>query len=1467
MHDTMNKLFEVMNAGTARALLLGLAVAGLVGGACAEPEDINQVQPDLLPKSMFEGEWHKLETTVRAPYADMDNFIGLQSDLLRGVWEIEKDNLHFYRTYEFVEGVEAQGIKSDTDTPMLDADGNPVTYEVTLQDGSTATATRYVYRSAPLIRYAILGHFDIRKQYNPLTGEESNVTIEDSSEKYWWERDYIRVDFAKFAIFSTPGTPEGGEEGVLTLLSNPYIYEGQEAPEQLALRVEDDGGYFDFVVREFNTAPMIYYPGWGMVPYCLFYAWYTGSYMECGVEEVHVRTSFKKVQENNTYKPLEYNDHMLGKFGYYRSSRQKYDQFYGSTWSDAIRRIRRFRIWEEYVDADGDGELDYESMTPRPVVYYLSEEFPRELIPGAIELADQWNGPFTDVVKALHDPDYSGRMYVLCENNLAEVQALLAEDPDAVLAETDATYCKDMDKAKVLGDLRYHMLVSVNDPTQYGLYGYGPMHSDPITGETIHANAFQYTANMKLGARNAVDMIEYEAGVQSFRDITQAQHITTNIKKKALQGAQNDPKSSYTVEEARGLAGTVISPSIQAELAFHGMQTSDVDMGRARMSKLLETTDFDFVWKNAEMVASAGLPIADLAQTDDYQGALHAAAHPYNHSAEDMMLSGEHQAAKLGMDAICMGEHFDDSFRGVALEYKAIYDKAVCEGLQSQGDLVFDFTVFDEPGSPCGPDLPACGAGQLCTYFQQGEASGKYCKTQCSTSVLLDQLREEIRRVNQISEFDYWDPNALYTDVKDAAVQQAQDAAREIIEEVREDVFLEVYDRIWGTVAQHEVGHNVGLRHNFASSTDALNYFPEYWEIKGTRVMDGAGTMSDWVPNNLFQRDTREQTTMKMREYMQSTVMEYGGSFNARYEGLGAYDYAAIHFGYGELVHVFDSPPDYDDWKMYVEEPEDSQPANYALGEKREAPMARAFRKLHHTALPGLFGSVEAMNERSLVHWRELVAVDGAGAMEACTMYDSPFDESVCSQQGSFCTAFPTGFYCTDPTTAEVPYRFCGDEYNWTSPTCQTRDEGVDSFEIVANSIDDYENYWPFRAYKRDNDLFYPGRGYWNSIQGYMAGWRKHWEHWAYNMVRYNSPGDSGIGWWEERYGMPWHLDVNGGLGDTIAAKEIFEQFANIFGRPSDGWYGWNEQRERYEPWVDNGRNTYCNEFQVREDTGARPMYSSYDFSGYLYTPSRAGTFYDRLAAIEWMTFPRMMFVAATDTSYDIKRFRFSFNDIWPQRMQNLLAGLVTSDPVPFGWCIEHDNPLDPTCGNAEPLRVKPRKWFGTEEELEDHYFNCVPLTPEPEYSFPTTQYRLPALASIYGLTYMTGSFDRTFTDRMRLWLKGEGAEIVVPDTFETIEYTDPFSGKTYVASFDPTEFDPYNTEHPLDTLPYGDFEQHGHLYWPAAWIVARANELFDQYGGNMTALADDYQYSELQQLVGRLEILRGLYRRIEFGY
>jgi hypothetical protein len=417
---------------------------------------------------------------------------------------------------------------------------------------------------------------------------------------------------------------------------------------------------------------------------------------------------------------------------------------------------------------------------------------------------------------------------------------------------------------------------------------------------------------------------------------------------------------------------------------------------------------------------------------------------------------------------------------------------------------------------------------------------------------------------------------------------------------------------------------------------------------------------------------------------------------------------------------------------------------------------------------------------------------------------------------------------------------------------------------MIQNSIDDYEAYWPVRAYKRDSDTWSPNRSYWGRIMYDFGYWRKHFEHWAYDYARYNTKD-----WWSTNRGdgLGWHEDINGGLGTTLAVKAIFEHMANVFGRPSDGYYGWNNGKERYEPVINNGKNTYSNIFQVREDQGARPMYPSYDFSGYLYTPRRAGTFYDRLAALQWMTYPNMMFVRGRDSSYDIRRFRLNFADIWPQRMANILSGLVTSDPVPFGWCIEHDGVPPTEGGNGDPISVKPRKWFGTQQELDEYYDNCVALTPEPEYSFPTTQYRLPALATIYGMAWMSRTYNRSYSDRTRLWLEGEGSDITVSPNFSLISYTDPFSGKTYKSSYDPEEYDPFAVTSPRDTIPASDFEEHGHTFFPAAWMVAKSQELFDDYNGNMTSLSDDYPYRDLQQMVGRMEIIRGIYRYLDFGY
>src|SRR5262249_51113012 len=101
-----------------------------------------------------------------------------------------------------------------------------------------------------------------------------------------------------------------------------------------------------------------------------------------------------------------------------------------------------------------------------------------------------------------------------------------------------------------------------------------------------------------------------------------------------------------------------------------------------------------------------------------------------------------------------------------------------------------------------------------------------------------------------------------------------------------DQMFAELRSRIFRGLADHEVGHTMGLRHNFAASTDALNYDDEYWNI---RAMDDPDT---WESDH------------KLSEYAYASVMDYGSRFNSDIHGLGKYDTAAIRFGYGQMIDL-----------------------------------------------------------------------------------------------------------------------------------------------------------------------------------------------------------------------------------------------------------------------------------------------------------------------------------------------------------------------------------------------------------------------------------------------------------------------------------------------------------------------------------------------------------------------------------
>jgi len=693
-----------MRSAYARWLLLvALATASLAVTGCAnDQKTINRVQPNALEKSTLEGEWYFIQTVIDTPSTVNYTFVGDQSTLKKVVREIQENYLIARRSYQFIAGSEKPG----PDPAENDA------------------------ANTPLAMYKISKHFDIRRDYNPATGEQTNVIEENDVDKPWYDRKFMRVDWSENLV--TDGDfmlLKRVIDGIETESTSYFVQNGPDAPK---FEKNADGvvHYVDIVNKMFVKPTEVNIPDFGKIPTCLL----RGAPQICEAGEISVRNSFLKVDEERDFQPVAYSGDRMTRFGFFVEERTGYSNDYGVVENERYRFAHRHNLWMKshrknsegkFVGCTSDKQCDdgkgskcdtdwgkaqrrytddgapqglctipYREREIRPVVYYTSSNLPADLAVDVESMAAEWNKAFVETVGSMREQECLASDKKACAAETKRDQKIFYICTTPV-AENAPEACGERGIDPRPGDLRYHQIVWVSSEEAGGPLGFGPGNSDPETGETILGNAFIYGSAMERAAVSGRDIVGTLNGDLKVGDVQSGDYVTAwNKLAHATRSTEESDAVGLTAENLARNAATmdfswaasdVVKSAPKSVAEFHkdvqlvrnqlvgqGSFGRGTDEGGARMSRLIGT-DIEAKLLTPEMRVAAGLD----PRSEDVSEAVLEAASPLRgrsiQSLNAIERTREMIEAKVGYFD---GEFADDGLLGLALDIQSEAKKA-----------------------------------------------------------------------------------------------------------------------------------------------------------------------------------------------------------------------------------------------------------------------------------------------------------------------------------------------------------------------------------------------------------------------------------------------------------------------------------------------------------------------------------------------------------------------------------------------------------------------------------------------------------------------------------------------------------------------------------------------------------------------------------------------------------------------
>jgi hypothetical protein len=1288
-------------------VVAALAASTAAWTGCAnDQETINRVQPNALAKSALTGEWY-MRSTVIDTAVDAPVFVGNQLGFDRVVWEIQEDVLIARRDYSLVRGIEEESV---TDSQA---------------------------ENSVLAVFAIDSHFDIRREYNPATGEETNVVGENTVDRPWYEREYMRVDWSQ-NLFDGNQVPNP----LSPIILKPVALFNQDTPENekkdLVPYFESDGEggvqYFDIVNRYWAEPSkiMLDIDGNGTeepVDACLLIV---NSYQDCNPGTIAVRASFAKIGDTD-FEPFEYTQDRMARFGYFLSKRDGYDDKYGITVADRHVFTNRHNLWEQSHLRDGEGKLllcdgsdlkaesielglrksgkladldktlkaqglerstcmaanvashcdaafaraweqsqgactmPYADRTVKPVKYYVTTNMPESLMPDALEVGKQWNRAFSETVASLRRLEceqFGGKDCAKFTPAQAGNVFVVCHNP---VTAADDKACGEVGFSARYGDVRRSFLAWIDDPQ--GKYsgaplGFGPPSADPITGEIISGTANLYGDAFEQYATWGADILALMRG-----DLT-----IDDVQSNAAFAAWAQSKEARAERESVS----------EREADRHVIKLDALDMAEAN-------SDMDFSWAMNRLPHYDNASPAYIKQTA---------------STHWKAIGSMHEQLHIGRE----GQGKLEQLQGTYIE-----DMLVNDEYNSMAGLMPFQALTDTHVRQLSP-FSSGGSFGLRKRLQAQKALARTHANElgCVVSAsdfdddgLVGMLHEIEKKVAQGGTVDWYGQKYEVTKKVGGRTVVDYDAVREML----------MHPLFFGLGA-HEVGHSIGLRHNFTGSYDAVNYDARYWKLRndGKIASRASDPMTDAEANG------------RIREYQYSTVMDYGHNFLlSDAHGIGHYDVAAIKMGYGDLAEVFTATPEANA-QTIAELDAQASPFMVFQVDPRQAGSLGAF---HYTMWPALVGgNVDNMQKRKDVRYAELSFVA------------SPFfgDGGYSLYTGKDGKVLPA-----------VPYLYCSDETVNSRPTCNHYDVGADAYESMQSIIDNYWDYYPFSNFMRQRLTWDPstvpartyGR-YFNKLASAVH---------VYALYRQ---------FLEPYLGAQFFEDPNGFGLYTLGVRATYDMLRMVLATPEPG------ERLGLEELVDGTKITSSDpstglfdNAPIKVDTfNGRALRSNFDIgpSGDWYFFTSSGWFKEKQLALEALLYADTGFLG-TDTSPDVREYSSSFFTIFPDSASELLRAVYSGDVVAYAPRYDAGNWVYPT--PADILK----RGTGMKGQVVS----------------PNVGFTLQLAAMAYGMTLIPNTFDQDFVNRSRVFVAGS-SEAVELDPLKQVSFVDERSGMTYYA-------------------------------------------------------------------------------------